>query len=129
MERTSIYYRSTSPGHPTCKDHLKPYKDMADARMQEKDLVHRLQEIVTSDDDKKQRSRWDWDMFKPHNEMWNQTIDSMMKKRSPESKNAKWYYFDIWDLSMQRPDAHLNPGQDCLHCKLFSLIHVACSIY
>ncbi|KAF9029679.1 hypothetical protein BDP27DRAFT_1264081 [Rhodocollybia butyracea] len=115
IERTSIYYRSTSPGHPTCKDHFMPYTDMAHARLQEKGLVHRLQETVVSSDDKKQRSRWDWDMFKPHNEMWNQTIDSMTEKRSPESKNAKWYYFDIWDLSMQRPDAHLNPGQDCLH--------------
>ncbi|KAE9409504.1 hypothetical protein BT96DRAFT_848115 [Gymnopus androsaceus JB14] len=115
LERTSIYYRSTAPGHPNCEDHSAPYKDMDDARFKEQDLVHRLQEQVDGFGAKLGRSRWDWDEFKHHNEMWNRTIHSVMEKRPAESKGAKWYYFDIWDLSLQRPEAHLEPGKDCLH--------------
>ncbi|GAV99304.1 protein [Lentinula edodes] len=77
IERTSIYYRSTSPGHPQCEDHSTPYKDMADARRKEQNLVQRLKETVSTPDDKKQRSRWDWDLFKPHNELWNRTIQML----------------------------------------------------
>ena len=25
--------------------------------------------------------------------------------------------YDVWDLSLQRPDAHMEPGKDCLHCE------------
>ncbi|KAJ3902077.1 hypothetical protein F5879DRAFT_269842 [Lentinula edodes] len=122
IERTSIYYRSTSPGHPQCEDHSTPYKDMADARRKEQNLVQRLKETVSTPDDKKQRSRWDWDLFKPHNELWNRTIQVMNERRPADSKGAKWHYFDVWDVSMQRPDAHLDPGKDCLHWCLPSML-------
>ncbi|KAJ3758080.1 hypothetical protein EV360DRAFT_44724 [Lentinula raphanica] len=115
IERTSIYYRSTSPGHPKCEEHTLPYKDMADARLQEQNLVQRLKDTVSSADEKKQRSRWDWDLFKAHNELWNRTIHVMNERRPAGAKGAKWHYFDVWDVSMQRPDAHLEPGKDCLH--------------
>ncbi|KAJ3784034.1 hypothetical protein GGU10DRAFT_395995 [Lentinula aff. detonsa] len=115
IERTSIYYRPTSPGHPKCEDHTVPYKDMADARRQEQNLVQRLKETVSSPDDKKLRSRWDWDLFKRHNELWNRTIHVINERRPAGAMGAKWHYFDVWDVSMQRPDAHLDPGKDCLH--------------
>ncbi|KAF5389466.1 hypothetical protein D9757_004330 [Collybiopsis confluens] len=115
IEQTSIYYRSTSPGHPNCEGHHEPYKDMADARHNEQNLVDRLMAGVSTPGEKQMRNRWDWDLFKPHNNMWNLTIQSLMQRRPENSKSAKWHYFDVWDLSIQRPDAHLNPGQDCLH--------------
>ncbi|KAE9409503.1 hypothetical protein BT96DRAFT_984574 [Gymnopus androsaceus JB14] len=70
---------------------------------------------LSLDGEKLGRSRWDWDEFKHHNEMWNSTIQSIMEERPEESKDAKWYYLDVWDLSLQRPEAHLEPPQDCLH--------------
>ena len=24
---------------------------------------------------------------------------------------------DVWDQALQRPDAHTEPGTDCLHCE------------
>ena len=26
---------------------------------------------------------------------------------------------DVWDQALQRPDAHTEPGTDCLHCESF----------
>ncbi|KIK67062.1 hypothetical protein GYMLUDRAFT_37100 [Collybiopsis luxurians FD-317 M1] len=115
IKRMSIYYRSTSPGHPNCQDRTAPYKDMADARYNEQNLVDRLVDGVHSAGEKQMRNRWDWDLFRSHNRMWSNQIDFIMEQRPKNSQSAKWHYFDVWDLSMQRPDAHLNPGQDCLH--------------
>lgn len=75
------------------------------------------------------RSRWDWDRLEDHNTEWKLVIDSMNEKRGglpePEiSRGAKWYYMDIWNMALQRPDAHtqnlVDPAHenyDCLHCE------------
>lgn len=73
------------------------------------------------------RTRWDWDRFQAHNDIWKDTVRELMKARtSGQVGGAKWYYMDIWDQSMQRPDAHtenlVDPKHDhidCLHCEYF----------
>ncbi len=120
LEQTSIYYRSTSPGHPQCKSKKVPYKDIHDAHVQEQNLVQRLQEDGEQDyEDKIMHSRWDWDLFQTHNKLWERRIRSMAQRRPLGDKGAKWFYFDIFDLSLQRPDAHHTTSGDCLHCEFF----------
>lgn len=89
------------------------------------------QDMEASTLDKQQkvvRSRWDWDRLEDHNTEWKLVIDSMNEKRGlpdPEnSRGAKWYYMDIWNMALQRPDAHtqnlVDPAHenyDCLHCE------------
>jgi len=81
----------------------------------------------TNPGDKKARIRWDWDLFEVHNGIWRRKIEGMgtqggtydisegMEAEQGQLTGAKWYYFDIWDMSLQRPDAHEQPGKDCLH--------------
>lgn len=83
----------------------------------------------TNPGDKKARIRWDWDLFEVHNGIWRRKIEGMgtqggtydisegMEAEQGQLTGAKWYYFDIWDMSLQRPDAHEQPGKDCLHCE------------
>jgi hypothetical protein len=41
--------------------------------------------------------------------------DPLRAPLSPDSAKTTVDYIDIWNMSIQRPDAHLNPGGDCLH--------------
>ncbi|KAG5653471.1 hypothetical protein H0H81_000240 [Sphagnurus paluster] len=123
IERLTIFYRSTAPGHPACEKSANPYENSAIAREAEKNIVPRLHALVDTDDLKRQRSRWDWDLFEVHNELWRRMVDSLMrnrewrKSRAVRALGAKWYYLDLWDVNLQRPDAHSEPGVDCLHCE------------
>ncbi|KAJ3925553.1 MAG: hypothetical protein NXY57DRAFT_1068517, partial [Lentinula lateritia] len=116
-----IYDRSTSPSHPQREDRFTPYKDMADAQRKEHNLAQCLKETVPTPDNKKQRSTWDWDLFKPYNEPRNRTTQVTKERRPADSKGAKWHYFGAWDVSKQRPDAHLDPGPACLHCEFLAV--------
>lgn len=88
------------------------------------------QGLIQSTTDKQQkvvRSRWDWDRFEVHNAEWRQAIADMSNKRDAlptSSRSAKWYYMDLWEMALQRPDAHtqnlVDPSHenyDCLHCE------------
>ena len=69
------------------------------------------------------RKRWDWDLFAVHNALWEQEIANMDseggKKRGGGGGGggARWLFMDVWDQALQRPDAHTEPGTDCLHCE------------
>jgi len=139
IPRLSVFYRSTAPGHPVCESHSKPYTGTHDARESEKHIVSRLHAQQPTADSKKIRTRWDWDLFEVHNGMWRSTIGKLMRDRAGRvavaKKNgegeggqekeggAKWYYLDLWDVNLQRPDAHSEPGQDCLHWCLPSVLN------
>lgn len=122
IQRLSVYYRSTAPGHPACEERSTPYNNTLTARAAEKHIVPRLKAQVPSAEVKQQRARWDWDLFEVHNELWRWTVGRLarerewMKLKVGVELGAKWYYLDLWDLNLQRADAHSEPGQDCLHC-------------
>ncbi|KAG6811493.1 hypothetical protein H0H92_007141 [Tricholoma furcatifolium] len=115
IDRLKIFYRSTSPAHPVCEKSSRPYTNGAIARESERDITPRLKAQVEGEI-KQQRARWDWDLFEVHNALWKKAIDGLMRdrawrrSRTGTTKGAKWYYFDLWDVNLQRPDAHSEPG-------------------
>ncbi|KAG6917497.1 hypothetical protein DXG01_002361 [Tephrocybe rancida] len=128
IDRLSVFYRSTAPGHPVCEKSSSPYADDITAREAEKDMTPRLKAQVEGEV-KQQRARWDWDLFEVHNELWRRAIGGLMRdrawrrSRTGMMRGAKWYYLDLWDLNLQRPDAHSEPGIDCLHWCLPSVLN------
>ncbi|KAI5885930.1 uncharacterized protein SCHCODRAFT_02717277, partial [Schizophyllum commune H4-8] len=140
LNRLTIFFRSTAPGHPSCERRLAPYADGADAREKEKNIPERMMAVTDDEAMKSTRRRWDWDQFAVHNEFWREEIKKLMEGRTKQlprrdeeaveaedgaletraaipsrDSGAKWYYLDIYELSLQRPDAHDSPGVDCLH--------------
>ncbi|TFK33345.1 hypothetical protein BDQ12DRAFT_615434 [Crucibulum laeve] len=127
IQRISIYYRSTSPGHPSCTKRSIPYSSSAAARAGEANVMERMAAATPDEQQKIVRKRWDWDRFDAHNMIWKNTIDEIMRARSYSTVNSKykgpkWYYMDVWDQALQRPDAHTqnlidpkNDNLDCLH--------------
>lgn len=123
ISQLSLYYRSTSPGHPSCERSSEPYPSASIARLREQQVAQRLMNEVDSPNEKGDRSKWDWDLFPAHNGIWRRAVAKMMNNRDSENGvGAKSFYLDVWDLSLQRPDAHNEPGGDCLHC-MFLYIH------
>ena len=51
ISRLSVYYRSTSLGHPNCGDHVEPYITATDAEAAEQDVAERLIEPFEYEDD------------------------------------------------------------------------------
>jgi len=55
-----------------------------------------------------------------HNALWEQEIASLDRLREEGmGGRVKWIFMDVWDQALQRPDAHTEPGTDCLHCESF----------
>jgi hypothetical protein len=125
IHRLSVFYRATSPGHPVCEKKSLPYANPSEAHSAEQHIVPRLKALVDTPDLKQQRARWDWDLFVPHNEIWRSTVTRLMREwdwrkqhgTDPKKSGARWVYVDLWEQALQRPDAHSDPGVDCLHCK------------
>ena len=131
ISRLSVFYRSTSPGHPNCAKKSLPYTSPQDAYVAEQHIIPRLKALVDDPEVKQQRARWDWDLFEPHNEIWRSTVARLMWERNRREQNgedaknfgARWVYVDLWNQALQRPDAHSDPAVDCLHCKpAFSIL-------
>jgi hypothetical protein len=123
IEQLSIYYRATSPGHPVCELHSTPYPDITVASLSEQDVPGRLANMkdIHTDDERRQVSRWDWDLFTTHNEVWKRAVGRTMRYRRQSGKGARAFHLDLWDQALQRPDAHsmtkVPMGVDCLHCE------------
>jgi hypothetical protein len=134
IPRLSVYYRTTAPGHPVCEKSASPHKNGPAADHAEQHVVARLKAQVDALGDpkvdkpdlKKQRSRWDWDLFPVHNQIWKWTIRRLAREHAwreahEEGAGARWFYMDLWSQALQRPDAHSEPGVDCLHCECSGL--------
>ncbi|PFH47457.1 hypothetical protein AMATHDRAFT_102370, partial [Amanita thiersii Skay4041] len=126
IPRLSVYYRSTSPGHPTCIQHAVPYPDYDVALEAEGKGMGAvdLSEVLSPAEEERWR-RQDWDLFGTHNEVWNRTVGRLMRGRREgwmRRVGARWAYWDVWEMAVQRPDAHLQPGVDCLQWCLPSLM-------
>ncbi|KAF9446706.1 hypothetical protein P691DRAFT_732731 [Macrolepiota fuliginosa MF-IS2] len=104
-----------------------PHPNVSIARLAMSDIRQGLEASTIDSQQKVVRSRWDWDRLEVHNAEWKQAIDDLIAgQKTPErrdnSKRAKWYYMDIWDMALQRPDAHTqnlvdpkHENYDCLH--------------
>ena len=128
IPQLSVIYRATSPGHPNCNLLTTPYPSSESAQIAESNLVERL--IATMPDDRRRRfrKRWDWDLFAVHNALWEQEIAKMEeegeKKRGGGGGGSRWLFMDVWDQALQRPDAHTEPGTDCLHCECVFYVYM-----
>lgn len=122
MSRLSIVYRATAPGHPKCYTRTAPYKSARMAETMEKNVISRLLQGVSTEEEREQKRKQDWDLFSVHNDLWRRAIVRLEQERKqalarpyPYTKvYSKWYYLDIWHQALQRPDAHRDPLADCL---------------
>ncbi|KAJ3550756.1 hypothetical protein NMY22_g251 [Coprinellus aureogranulatus] len=124
--RLSIFYRSTTPGHPNCGSRMVPYQNGRIAERYEDNVVWRLSKTAKTPAEKEKRLRKDWDLFSVHNDVWRAAILRLEQERLawlvsphvPEIKRrkgkAKWIYLDVWNEALQRPDAHFSPPGDCV---------------
>ena len=115
--RTSLFFRTTAAAHAACHENYKPYSNAQEAEAADATLHTRLMASAPNAARQLTWSRWDWDQFKVHNGMWKVAIEKAQKERLASDAGPRWYYLDIYELSLQRPDAHDSPGLDCLHCK------------
>jgi hypothetical protein len=118
IPQLSVIYRATSPGHPNCNLLTVPYGSLQAAQLGERNLVERLISTMPDEQWRTFRKRWDWDLFAVHNALWEREIAS--RKEGRGGGGVKWIFMDVWDQALQRPDAHTEPGTDCLHCEFFS---------
>ncbi|TRM60008.1 hypothetical protein BD626DRAFT_506161 [Schizophyllum amplum] len=93
-----------------------PYRDGAQAETLEAGASVRLMQTAKNNEDRKTFARWDWDQFAPHNDIFREEIARENARQSaPRGRPPRWHYLDVYDIALQRPDAHWEPGKDCLH--------------
>ncbi|TFK34963.1 hypothetical protein BDQ12DRAFT_726442 [Crucibulum laeve] len=135
----SIYYRTTSPGHPTCLlppastsipyNTLLPHPNSTVAKqLKDPSLIPARLEVSlvpphANAEEKCGWQKWDWDLFDRHNALWRDFVqwEKECWDAGTETSDAKWFFLDVWNQALQRQDAHAEPGADCLHWCLPSL--------
>ncbi|TFK23232.1 hypothetical protein FA15DRAFT_670731 [Coprinopsis marcescibilis] len=121
IPRISVLYRSTSPGHPNCGSKPSPYDNITHALAGEHNVVQQLLAPLKTSKDIKSKKRWDWNLFNEHNMVWKREIEKLKAEEEENAQaasaetRARWDYVDLWEMNLQRPDAHSEPGKDCLH--------------
>lgn len=91
---TLTFFRATSPAHQHCNNHSDPITLTSSAAINPAPEKH----------------LYGWHLFPEYNRMARELFGS--------SKHNNTRYFDIWPLSVTRPDAHIgwhNNDFDCLH--------------
>ena len=88
-----VIFRATSPGHPDCQHIRSPRSNATTAT---------------------ERHFFGWHLFQQYNTMARNAFATSKVGERPIS------FWDIWDMSIQRPDAHLAwnkeaKNYDCLH--------------
>jgi hypothetical protein len=58
--------------------------------------------------------RYNWDLFEKLNQRWKRRLGAAPGGPGKDVVTGM-QYLDIWPMSVQRPDAHLLPPNDCLH--------------
>lgn len=95
--KQSVFWRATAPGHPHCE-----LSSLAENRTD-----------FRSTTDPSFR-RYNWDLFDQLNSRWKKRLGGEPGGLGKDPTTGM-RYFDIWPMSVQRPDAHLMPPNDCLH--------------
>ncbi|KAF8994564.1 hypothetical protein BDQ17DRAFT_1251603 [Cyathus striatus] len=120
MSQLSIFYRASAAAHPACAPKTKPYDNTTHAIEMEGDMIEAIG-LSTTDEFRNIVQRWDWDRFDTHNRLWESKVDELAKRREYDGKGAKWFFMDVWNMTLQRPDAHTQNLDtkmgtfDCLH--------------
>jgi len=94
---TLTFFRATSPAHQHCNNYSEPITLTSSAAINPTPEEH----------------LYGWHLFPEYNRMARKLFGS--------SKHNNTRYFDIWPLSVTRPDAHAgwhNTDFDCLHVRL-----------
>ncbi|KAJ3205555.1 hypothetical protein HDU82_005128 [Entophlyctis luteolus] len=118
----NVYWRAVAPGHVQCEQYstAEPFrKTINSTKNPEKEsynwyLMNAMNEIAKKRLQYKPSDRTA--MYK-HTHAANQE-QSKAGTKSPAG-NTSVEFLDVWGMSIQRPDAHLDPPHDCLHfCQL-----------
>lgn len=124
FSRLTVFYRATNPGHPMCHLHNKPLANATVAYELESRFLELSDASANSENDQIVRRRWDWDLFNVNNHVWEKEIQLLqnerraLQQRNPDLvSGVKWLFVDVYEMALQRPDAHNSPGSDCLHCE------------
>lgn len=100
-----VYWRSVAPGHVQCEQYIEAEPE-------------RTNELSTKEPT---ATSYNWNLLIKMNEIVQSYLrydpgrPSRRSSSSFFSSPSTTEYIDIWNTSIQRPDAHLNPGGDCLH--------------
>lgn len=95
--KQSVFWRATAPGHPHCELSTKAEK--------------RTDFRSTTDPN---FMRYNWDLFEQLNSRWKNRLGGGPGGPGRDVATGM-QYLDIWPMSVQRPDSHLLPPNDCLH--------------
>ncbi|KAL1738228.1 hypothetical protein HDZ31DRAFT_23095, partial [Schizophyllum fasciatum] len=74
VPRAKIFFRSTSPGHPSCQRLTRPYPNIEHAQTAERDPSKRLMVTGKNHEERFTFARWDWDQFALHNDIFREEI-------------------------------------------------------
>ncbi|KAF5332207.1 hypothetical protein D9611_008173 [Ephemerocybe angulata] len=120
--RLTVFYRATNAGHPSCHRYNKPSKDAAEAHREAARYLELSDASASNEVDRKVRRRWDWDYLNVLSQVWKTEIEhqewlrrTMKLRNQSGGVGMRWLYVDVYEMSLQRPDAHAVPGKDCLH--------------
>lgn len=102
MPRWSIFYRSTSPGHPDCDRASTP--------------VYPALPFINMPGE---AASWNWHSFGRLNDIWVEELDraapdSWATETGDERSRGRVMAINVTDMTGQRPDAHRG-NTDCLH--------------
>ncbi|THU86071.1 hypothetical protein K435DRAFT_843009 [Dendrothele bispora CBS 962.96] len=140
LPRTTIFFRTISPGHPSCTQLRRPFTSMrGEVRGKEGEGEEGggVEEYFRKEENRNPDVvEWDWDGFVGRNGVWEREIEGYERERGSElwgetkqgeevdegrgGRGAKWVYLDFWEMDLQRGDAHTLTGVgkgrwDCLH--------------
>lgn len=128
IPQLAVFYRATTPGHPNCGARSAPFVDFKAADAYERNVIWHLTKGL-SYKAKQERLLWDWDLFAVHNDVWRRATARLDGEREvwmkqveegrihpgPKKGKASWRYLEVWNQTLQRPDAHYSPPEDCVN--------------
>ncbi|KAF8994569.1 hypothetical protein BDQ17DRAFT_1366686, partial [Cyathus striatus] len=121
IPRIKVFYRATASAHPSCPSKANPYSNVTHATDMEGDVLEAMGLYAANDNLRNVLWRWDWNRFDVHNRLWEAKVRELAKQRELEGKGPKWFFMDVWNMTIQRPDAHTqnrdktHQSFDCVH--------------
>lgn len=98
-----VYFRSTLPGHKNCINYTEPVSPS---------------DPIAVDPTGERGNTFRWHLFPEYNRLARDAFNG----RKNEEGNVQLNYFDVWEMSATRPDAHVGSlagnTNDCLHVSL-----------
>ncbi|TEB34056.1 hypothetical protein FA13DRAFT_1828178 [Coprinellus micaceus] len=91
LARLTIFYRSTSPAHPSCQLFTRPYPSLSLALSDSENprWLDLMDAPAKDANERKVRRRWDWDLFDVHNKVWEEHIRALERERVGEMRRER----------------------------------------